>query len=51
MTALRARQVSAWYGAHQVIKKVDVAFERGTWTCMVGPNGAGKTTLLKVLAG
>ena len=51
MTALRARQVSAWYGAHQVIKQVDVAFERGTWTCMVGPNGAGKTTLLKVLAG
>lgn len=51
MTALRAHQVNAWYGKQQVIHQVDVAFEQGTWTCVVGPNGAGKTTLLKVLAG
>ena len=51
MTVLQAHHLNAWFGKHQVLHQVDVAFERGTWTCVVGPNGAGKTTLLKALAG
>ncbi|HEU4785908.1 MAG TPA: ABC transporter ATP-binding protein [Gemmatimonadaceae bacterium] len=39
------------YGAHEVLRGVDLRIERGRVTGIVGPNGAGKTTLLKLLLG
>jgi Cu-processing system ATP-binding protein len=39
------------FGAHEVLRGVDLRIERGRVTGIVGPNGAGKTTLLKLLLG
>ena len=39
------------FGAHDVLRGVDLRIERGRVTGIVGPNGAGKTTLLKLLLG
>jgi len=49
--ALRCEQVSACFGAREVLHDVTLALPQGRWISMVGPNGAGKSTLLKVLAG
>ena len=39
------------FGAHEVLRGVDLTIERGRVTGIVGPNGAGKTTLIKMLLG
>ena len=39
------------YGAHHVLRGIDLAIPRGRITAVVGPNGAGKTTLIKALLG
>ena len=39
------------FGAHEVLRGVDLRIERGRVTGIIGPNGAGKTTLLKLLLG
>jgi iron complex transport system ATP-binding protein len=49
--AVAFEQVSAAYGARQVLDHVDASFARGTVTAIVGPNGAGKTTLLRTALG
>ena len=38
-------------GAPWVLRDVTLAFEAGSFTCIVGPSGSGKTTLLNLLAG
>src|SRR5690606_8820266 len=48
---LETRDLSAGYGALQVIKNIDIRVEEGRFTVVVGPNGAGKTTLMSALAG
>ncbi|CAN5212834.1 ABC transporter ATP-binding protein [soil metagenome] len=48
--SLAARAVVAGYGAHDVLRGVDLELGRGI-TAIVGPNGAGKSTLVRVLAG
>ncbi|KQT66024.1 MULTISPECIES: ABC transporter ATP-binding protein [unclassified Aureimonas] len=39
------------FGAHPVIKGVNVAIEDGEFVILVGPSGCGKSTLLRMLAG
>ncbi|HTI62506.1 MAG TPA: ABC transporter ATP-binding protein [Gemmatimonadaceae bacterium] len=39
------------FGAHEVLRGVDLRIERGRVTGIVGPNGAGKTTLVKMVLG
>ena len=42
---------SKTYGHKNVLHKIDLAIESGTFYAILGRNGAGKTTLLKILAG
>ncbi len=48
---LTARAVTKRYGAHQVLRGLDLDLTRGHVTVVLGENGAGKTTLMRVLAG
>lgn len=49
--SLEVREVSAGYGASDIIASVSLAATRGRITTIAGPNGAGKSTLMKALAG
>ena len=39
------------YGAVEVLKGIDAAFEEGSVVCLLGRSGSGKTTLLRSIAG
>ncbi len=39
--------VSKSFGAHQVLRGVDLAVERSEVVCLIGPSGSGKSTLLR----
>jgi NitT/TauT family transport system ATP-binding protein len=52
---LEAKAVGQVYGsgasAHEAIKEISFAVEKGTLVAIVGPSGCGKTTLLRCLSG
>ncbi|GII56700.1 phosphate import ATP-binding protein PstB [Planotetraspora thailandica] len=47
--ALDARDVSAWFGGHQVLDRVTLAMPAGRVTALIGPSGCGKSTFLRTL--
>ena len=49
--AIGFANVSASYGAREVLSGVSTAFTAGAVTGIVGPNGAGKTTLFRTALG
>jgi branched-chain amino acid transport system ATP-binding protein len=49
--SLEIREVSAGYGAVQVLRGVSITAQAGTITAVLGANGAGKTTLLRAIDG
>ncbi len=49
--ALRVDALEAGYGKIQVLWKVDLTVEEGSFTTVIGANGAGKTTLLRTISG
>ncbi len=49
--ALRVAALEAGYGKIQVLWKVDLVVEPGSFTAIIGANGAGKTTLLRTVSG
>lgn len=51
MTTLYARGVRFRYGAHEVLRGVDLAVEPGSCLAVVGRNGSGKSTLVRVCVG
>jgi branched-chain amino acid transport system ATP-binding protein len=52
MTALlEVRDLDAFYGPTQALKKVGFALAEGGITALLGANGAGKTTTLRALCG
>ena len=48
---LEAKQLTAWYGAAQILFGVDLQVGRGEVVALMGRNGAGKSTTLKALMG
>ena len=46
---LEARDISAWFGAHQVLDRVSLAMEARQVTALIGPSGCGKSTFLRIL--
>ncbi|MDO5623298.1 MAG: ABC transporter ATP-binding protein [Pseudomonadota bacterium] len=48
---LQARQLTAWYGAAQILFDVSLDVGRGEVVALMGRNGAGKSTTLKALMG
>src|SRR3954468_2929830 len=47
--ALRAEKLTAWYGAHQAIRDVDLSILPNKVTAIIGPSGCGKSTALRCL--
>jgi ABC-type branched-subunit amino acid transport system ATPase component len=48
---IRVDQVSAGYGASDIIRSMTFEAAPGLVTAIAGPNGAGKSTLMKTIAG
>jgi sulfate transport system ATP-binding protein len=49
--SIELRGVSKSFGAHPVLRDVDLSLASGELTALLGPSGCGKTTLLRILAG
>lgn len=49
--AIELSGVKKQYGDVTALADVDLAFDPGTFHCLVGPNGSGKTTLLRIILG
>jgi len=47
--ALRASEIDAWFGSHQVLADVSLAFDPYHVTALIGPSGCGKSTFLRTL--
>ncbi|MFC4147401.1 amino acid ABC transporter ATP-binding protein [Micromonospora mangrovi] len=46
---LAVRDVHLAFGAHRVLRGVDLDVPRGGTTCVIGPSGSGKSTLLRTV--
>jgi phosphate transport system ATP-binding protein len=49
LLGLEARGVSAWFGTHKVLERVNLAMGAGEVTALIGPSGCGKSTFLRIL--
>lgn len=47
--AFELQGVHKRFGAHEVLKGIDLRAEPGTTTCILGPSGSGKSTLLRTI--
>jgi polar amino acid transport system ATP-binding protein len=44
---IELKGVSKSFGAHQVLRQVDLSVKRSEVVCLIGPSGSGKSTLLR----
>ena len=49
LTGIEARNVSAWFGSHNVLDRVSLDMPAGHVTALIGPSGCGKSTFLRIL--
>ncbi|RZS91194.1 phosphate ABC transporter ATP-binding protein (PhoT family) [Motilibacter rhizosphaerae] len=49
LASLEGRSVSAWFGDHKVLDRVDLVMPAGQVTALIGPSGCGKSTFLRIL--
>ena len=47
---IKVNNLSKYYGTKQVLKNINISFEKGTVYGIVGENGSGKTTLFRCIA-
>src|SRR5262245_24074030 len=48
-STLSAHGVSAWFGSHKVLERVNLTMAAGEVTALIGPSGCGKSTFLRIL--
>ncbi|MBV8462809.1 MAG: phosphate ABC transporter ATP-binding protein [Acidimicrobiales bacterium] len=48
-STLEARDISAWFGNHQVLDRVSLVMAARQVTALIGPSGCGKSTFLRIL--
>jgi phosphate transport system ATP-binding protein len=46
---LEARDITAWFGTHQVLDRVSLTMPASGITALIGPSGCGKSTFLRIL--
>ncbi len=46
---IRSAKLSAWFGAKQALKEIDLSIEANAVTAIIGPSGCGKSTFLRTL--
>ena len=51
MALLELREVNAFYGRIQALRKVTLEVDKGEVVALIGSNGAGKTTTLRTISG
>jgi phosphate transport system ATP-binding protein len=49
LTGIDARNISAWFGSHQVLDRVSLDMRAGEVTALIGPSGCGKSTFLRIM--
>jgi phosphate transport system ATP-binding protein len=49
LAGLESREISAWFGDHQVLDRVSLMMAAGQVTALIGPSGCGKSTFLRIL--
>jgi phosphate transport system ATP-binding protein len=49
LAELEARDISAWFGDHNVLDRVSLVMPRGQVTALIGPSGCGKSTFIRIL--
>ncbi|WP_370635573.1 phosphate ABC transporter ATP-binding protein PstB [Cellulomonas sp. C5510] len=49
LSSIDAREISAWFGSHQVLERVSLSMPAGQVTALIGPSGCGKSTFLRIL--
>ncbi len=49
LVGLETKEVSAWFGTHQVLDRVSLNMRPGDVTALIGPSGCGKSTYLRLL--
>ena len=49
LAELEAKNISAWFGNHQVLDRVSLTMPAGQVTSLIGPSGCGKSTFLRIL--
>ncbi len=49
LAGLEAREISAWFGTHNVLDRVSLEMPAGQVTALIGPSGCGKSTFLRIL--
>ena len=46
---LLAEHLDVWFGSHQVLQGIDLAFPERSVTALIGPSGCGKSTFIRCL--
>lgn len=46
---LEARDITAWFGNHQVLDRVSLTMPASGITALIGPSGCGKSTFMRIL--